>query len=121
MDIEEHIFARLSGDAALAALVGAKVYPVICPPGTAAPYVIFQKVGTDPATVHDGAGELAHDLYQFSCVGATYAQARAVRAALKAALDGVALASGDIPILSDERHDYESAVDLHRADADFFI
>lgn len=121
MDNDADIFTALTGNAGLAALVSTRIFPGICPPGTAVPYVIYQKIASDPAAVHEGASEIAHDLYQFSCFATTFAGARAVRTALRTALDGVALASGDVPGLAGERDGHEPAVDQFRADIDFMI
>lgn len=121
MSLESGIFSALTNDAALSALVGSRVYPVIAPQGVTAPFVVYQPIAAIPATTRGEAHEISETLVQFSCYGETYAAATQVRAALVAALDCVAIAGGDSPTLQDERSDYEEAVELHRADADFLI
>lgn len=120
------LFAKLSDpSSATSALVGAdaacRVYPEIAPNFAAVPYVVFNQVGFQPGTTHNEGFETATRLFQFACFAKTYAEATALRDAVVADLDNSTLSNGDAPIVQDERSDYEEAVDLHRADADFLV
>lgn len=120
------IFSRLSDPtSATAAIVGsganARVYPEIAPDLIDRPYVVFHQVALDPANTLTGTFEVANRLFQFSCFATTFAAAVALRDAVTADLDNVALSTGDIPIVQDQRQGYEEVVDLHRADVDFLV
>lgn len=126
MSLESSIFAALSDAASdTAALVGSgdacRVYPGNAPAGTTVPYAVFQHIASDPDRTHDGASSISNDLVQFSCFGATHAAASALCDAIISDLDNIALSTGAKPILQDRRNTFETAVDLHRADADLVI
>jgi hypothetical protein len=115
------LYGRLVGNAGVAAIAGDRIYPLTGAEGVQAPHIIFELVYADPAASLTGATASAHRLYQIACYAPGAAVAYALRAAVIAALDGVALSTGDIPTLEDERDSYEDAVRLYRADADFTI
>lgn len=123
MALAESLFAKLTASgAATAAVTGvgdaARVFPIIAPINTPAPYIVYQRISTTPATTHGEAAQTSHVLVQFSCYAETYAEAQTLRAAVVADLDNEALADGVRGVLQDERDSFEPAVDLHRADAD---
>lgn len=125
MALAEYLFARLSTDSAVVALVGAgeacRIYPNIAPPGVQLPYAVMQQISAQPGQTHNEPSGATFRTVQYSCFGATAATASALRDAIVAALDGQPLDDGEVPMLEDERNGFESAVDLHRADADFRI
>jgi hypothetical protein len=127
MTIHEAIFARLQVVAAVEALIGAgagmRAYPGQAPQGAAAPYVVWQAVGGTPPRSHgEAAGPARIRAVQFICWAGTLAAAVAVREALIEALDNQTLGTGDIGQLEDgDREDFDSAVELYRADADFLF
>lgn len=122
MTTAEAIYTALAGAAPVAALVADRIYPVRAPQGVAAPYVIFQHVASDPATTHGEPAGAVHRMFQFACFAATYEAAGDLRDAVTAALDDVALATGERPSLEDERDgDFDDAVGLHRADCDVLV
>lgn len=116
------LYAKLAADTAVAAIVGTDIFPLTVAQGTAAPYIIFQQIGSDPAVTHGEAAGATHRAFQFACFAATYEGAIALRDAVIAALDTVALSTGESPTLTDERDgDYDDAAELHRADCDFSV
>jgi hypothetical protein len=118
------IYARLIATAGITAIVGQRIYPLDAPEGETAPHIIYQQLYATPAQSLTGATASAHRLYQFSCFvprASGFAAAQALRQLVINALDGVALSTGDIPTLEDERDDYDEAARLFRADADFLI
>lgn len=125
MSLASAIFSVLSNDGPIALLIDSgtscRAYPSFVPAGTAAPYAMWQHIGSDPQATHDGPVGIQHDLVQVMCFARTYAEAVALRGAIVAALDGVLIDTGMNPTLQDERDSYEEAVDLHRCDADFLI
>jgi hypothetical protein len=116
------LFQNLDADAALAALVGERIYTVNPPPNPTAPYVIINPLpGVIPGTSHGEASGANQRLFQVACFARTFEAAEAVREAVKTALDNVELANGDIADLDDERDDYDDAAKLYRCDADFLL
>lgn len=92
--IEDSIFAVLSADVALAALVGANVHHLFRPEGEEGSAVVFQRVSTVPVVSLAGESGLDSVRVQFSCVAGTGRDAiliaTAVRECIKAsALKGV--------------------------------
>ena len=122
MTTSEAVYTALAANAAVAAIVGTGIYPVRAPQGTSAPYVVFQQVGSDPADTHREAAGAIHRMFQFACFATTYEAAVALRDAVTAALDSVALSTGESPTFEDERDgDFDDAIELYRADADFLV
>ena len=120
MNIGTAIYTALSANAPLVALVGSRIYKLTAPQGAVAPYVVWQGISSNPGAVHVGATGATERIYQFACFAATAEAATAVREALIAAIDGVALGNGDTGTLEDDaRDDYDEALQLYRADADF--
>lgn len=120
MSLANSIYATLSANAPLVALVGKRIYLGNGPDNPVAPYIIWQGIGADPGQVHTGATGATERLMQFACFAETPEGAIAVRDALVAALDGVTLANGDNGTLEDDnRDDFDEAAQLYRCDADF--
>lgn len=87
MTLEEAIYARLSGAAPVAALVGTRIYPILAPQGAALPYVVFTRQETENLAHLGGRG--THDRVQVTvqALAEDTVSARAVAAALQDALD----------------------------------
>jgi hypothetical protein len=127
MALAESIFAALSADAAVTAHIGtgstARLFPLIAPPGTAAPYVVFQLISLVPDLTLGEASASGRHLVQLSIVAPTYAAALALAIALTAALDSVTLAAGEL-CLSCTRHEaHVETTDeyLSIVEAEFFV
>ena len=75
--MEEDLFARLSGDAAVAALVGTRIYPIRAPQAAALPRIVFARQEGENLGTLNGRG--THDRLQVlvECFAATVEQARA--------------------------------------------
>ncbi|MGL4480450.1 MAG: DUF3168 domain-containing protein [Aeromonas veronii] len=53
MSAESSLYAILTADAGVIALVGDRIYPDLIPEGKVAPYIGYERVATDPiATIH---------------------------------------------------------------------
>jgi hypothetical protein len=115
------LYARLTGSAGVTAIAGDRIFPLTGSEGVTAPHIVWQAIYADPAASLTWATGSAIRMYQISCYAPGAAVALALRQAVIDALDGVALSTGDIPTLADERDTYEDAVRLYRADADFTI
>jgi hypothetical protein len=124
MTLGSAIFTQAQAASGLTDLLGTgsamRFYKLNPPQGVAAPYIIWQGIGGRPATVHGAAVSLSFASVQFACFATTPEGASALRKALIAAFDNVLLGNSQRGTLQDDnRDDYEEAVNLYRADADF--
>jgi hypothetical protein len=116
------IVAQLSATTAVTDIVSDRIYSVSAKDGVTSPHIIIQQIGADPAVTHSGASGATERLFQFTCFAGTPKDARALRDAVIAALDGVVLGNGDNPTLEDERDgDVDDDAKLFRADCDFLV
>jgi hypothetical protein len=88
MTADEELFARVSGNAPLAALVGDRIYPQIAPQAAPYPFIRYQKVSrvAEPAAF-DAVNGVINGRWQFDVYASTFTTAQAVQAALAACLD----------------------------------
>lgn len=88
MKIHEALFAFLTANAGLAALVGTRVYRNKLPQKPTYPAIrYFQASGSEEYS-HSGASNWPTPRLQFDCMAPGSTEASAVEAALRAALDG---------------------------------
>ncbi len=85
--IEEAIFARLSGWAGLAGLVGTSIYPMRAPQNVPAPYVVYQRISAPRLRSLLGGSGQANPRIQIDAYGTSYAQSKAVAEQVRLALD----------------------------------
>jgi hypothetical protein len=104
--IESAIYARLSGFAALSALVAARIYPSEAPSNPTAPYVVFRRVSDfRPAAMGSDTG-IVRARFQIDSVAeaasgaSAYSTALAVRQAAMDALKRYRAPAGD-PVIQD--------------------
>jgi len=86
--VEQMLVKELQATAGVVALVGARIYPQAAPQGTTADYVTYELVSGNPIQDHGGSGGLYRARISFLCHSATYANAKAAAAAIRAVLDG---------------------------------
>lgn len=114
MSIEAAIYSLVLADAAVAALVLDRLFPLTLPADERQAAIVYEHTGSDEAITTDGAVGLVQAQFRFSCYAATHASAIELAAALRAALQdysdtaaGVTvqhvriLSRGDLPALSD--------------------
>ena len=84
------IYARLSEDSGVAALVGTRVYPFEQPPQNRVYPLITYKIGGDEDDIqtYDGASQLTDDSVDVACIAESYSAAAELNEAIKAALNG---------------------------------
>lgn len=87
MTIEEDLFARLSADADVSALVGARIYPIRAPQAAALPRIVFQRQEAENLGTLAGRGTHDRVQVQVECFAETVEQARALATAATLALD----------------------------------
>lgn len=115
--IESDLKAYLAADAAVAALVGSRIYPLKLPQAPALPAITYQKVSGPRVISLSGYSGLSHPRLQIDCWAATYDQVKALSAAVVAALDAYPGA-----IMNDDgRDNYQPDVELPRVTIDFTI
>ncbi len=86
--MEESLVAELLATVAVTALVGTRIYPQVAPQATKAAYVIYDVVANRRVHDHSGAAGLTRGRISFLCHASTYAEAKAIAAAVLTALDG---------------------------------
>ena len=67
MSYQQDIYNAIISDSAVAALVGARVYPDVAPGNAIAPYIVYNEITADGVTTHDGEMHIVHPLIQFDC------------------------------------------------------
>lgn len=89
-DIESGLFTFLSTNAGLEALIGQRIYPLRIPENATLPALAYQKVSGPSEHSKDGDMSLNHPRFQLTCWADKYADAKAVRTAVMAALQSFA-------------------------------
>lgn len=85
--IEAGIVSLLQGNYALAALIGTGLYPVLLPEGAVYPCVTYSVVSSTN-TYSFETKEVSRKRIDFNCFGNTYSDCKAVKQAIRNALDG---------------------------------
>ena len=119
MSIESSLFTALTGNAALTALIGTRLYPDAMPQGAVLPCIVYQRIST-PRTQGFGSSQpviVSRPRLQFSCWALTASAALAVCAALRTAL----LATSYPVTLESEYTLRDPATNYARRNLDVFI
>lgn len=91
MAIEDGLFAVLSGNTGVNALVGtdpSRIYPVLAPESPTYPYIVYHDISeVVPNAMGSGTTDIVRRRYQFDCYGETDTDCRTLAAAVIAALD----------------------------------
>jgi hypothetical protein len=88
MTIETDLYTTLSNDAGVTALVSTRIYPNMAPESAAFPYAVYQMVSGGRLSTITGVGDAIRKRIQIGNHSATYDEAKAVAAAVIAALEG---------------------------------
>ncbi len=124
MTIEAAIFELVSGKAAVAALVGTRVYPGKAPQGVTRPYVVYSQISLSPVQSLDGWNELENGRWQFDCWDDLSTTAKTLARAVMAALKVTRVHADDqevTALLLDSRDLHEPDTRLFRVSVDFSI
>lgn len=116
----ESLFAALTADAAVAALVEARVFPNKAPQDAAAPFVVYQLISEVPENILRGGSSLSSSRLQVDSYGVTYLEAHAVAAAVAAVFEAFSSPSLSAWRLS-TRDLFDDEAQLHRVWADFSV
>lgn len=124
-DVEKAVYAILSANAGVTALISTRIYPTVIPQDVALPAVAYQRISTRPLHTQGNPATIARIRVQTTALATTYAQAKSVAAAVKAALNGYRGTSGNITVraatLADEADGYASENNIYEARQDWFI
>lgn len=101
----ETVFAVLSVDAAVTAIVGDRMGPLMRPQSLTLPALTFQRIVTVPQNHLRGNGGLDSNLVQVDAFASTYAAAKALAAVVRTSLETAK------HVLSDERDEFDPSVD----------
>lgn len=116
--IETQLFTVLSTNSAVSALVVARIFPIRRPPANLTlPAIVYQRVSTATDVNLQGDSGLDSVRIQCSCWASTYAGAKALSAATRAAVNASALSS----ITEMEVDDFDVATEEYRVILDFRI
>ena len=94
--IETAIYALLTADLTLTALVGTRITPVIVPQRSAMPAVTFAQVAGARTHSVDGPTGQVNSRWQFNCWASNTRSPRAVADALRQAIDGYSGTTGGV-------------------------
>lgn len=98
MAIEEALHTKLIEDSALGNLIGTRVYTLRLPQKPTYPCVVLSRVSTSEGLAHDGPIGYEIMRLQIDSYATTFASARAVADAVRAALNGASVTIGDVVI-----------------------
>lgn len=121
--IEDALYARLSTDAAVTALVSTRIYPVHAPQGATYPAVVFTRLDTTATTALGTASRFFNSRFQFDAWAKTYESSKAIVTAIRESLDALdttilgvriwaIVYNTEVDIFEDETQLYRNAVDF---------
>ena len=121
MPVERTLYDLLSGDAAVSAISGDRIYPVRLPDEVILPAIAYSKVSCNRFASHGGPVNLASSRFQLDCYSADYLEAKRLALAVVAALHGKK--SGDIQAAFNENETDGFSADggVFRVSADLII
>lgn len=116
--LEASIFTALSGASGVSTIVGSRVYPLVIPQGAALPAVTYTRIsGPLEMSLSGGAG-LESVRVQIDAWSTTYASAKSLAAAIRAAM--LAATAFKVASVSD-RDLFEDETSVFRVSADFTV
>jgi len=92
MSFQGDIYTALTTDSGVSAIIGSRLFADVADGSTVTPYLVYQVIGTNGETTHDGNRNLEFPSIQFSAWANTKAAAIALASAVNTALDGQTLA-----------------------------
>lgn len=123
--LEAALYTRLAGFAGLAALVAARIYPLVAPENAERPFVVFQRVSTPRASAMGSDPGLALPRLQITSWADDPLEAKDVKEQVRAALQRwrgtVAGVEVQDSYILDERDRYDEQTRLFGIDLDVRI
>jgi len=97
--IEEALYSLLSGDAAIAAIVGNKIFPLTLPQFSDLPAINFIRIATTGREItHSGTSRTASPIFQINCFATTSLAAKQLVVAVVSKLSGYSGTVGGVKI-----------------------
>ncbi len=132
MSLQGAMYEELRLNAAVAALVASRIYPVVAPQETDLPYLTIQRIDRPRERHQGGDAKLPHPRIQIDCWAATEFAADQLAEALRGVLDEFSgpLGGGREHVehcyLEDDRQEYVPPTDgseqgTHRVSMDFIV
>jgi hypothetical protein len=78
MSAESELFAALSGDSAITAIVGSRIYPVVIPLGVDLPAIAYQRTNTEYVNTIGNAALAARVTFDIACGGKDFDSAESL-------------------------------------------
>lgn len=123
--IEEALIYKLANDAAVTALVAARVYPIRMPQGVTLPCLTYQRISTPRLHTHDKAGGTAYPRFQITAWDDNPKDVATLANTVRTCLDGFKGTVSTVviqAILSDDDNDgYDAESQIYWRNLDFFI
>jgi hypothetical protein len=114
--IEEAVTAKMLADVPFTTLAGLRLYPLVIPQDTPLPAVAYQKIDSTKTASHSGGSQLARSRFQFTCIAADYAGAKALGAAVRVCWQGYrgtqAAVRIDGALIDSDQDDYNEPLSL---------
>lgn len=105
--------AALFADSRITALVGARSYPVITSQRPSGDYIYWQRISSSPAVTHDPVAGLTSIGVQVTCIATSYAEACAIRRAVKAVIEPSSSDhSNETSLFSDDINQFAESIDF---------
>lgn len=123
--IESAVYSRVTGDGAVAALIGTRMYPTKLEQGATMPAVSFQHVSEERKGTFGSPATMPGVLMQIDCWDSTFTGVKTLARAVRLALDNFkGLSAGETisaVLLENQTDQYEEAVKLYRVLMEFRI
>jgi hypothetical protein len=126
-DLRPALREYLLADAAIAALIGDRIYPNAMPQGVRATSIVYNRISDVGYHVYAGPLGFARPRYQLDAWAQTPDEAAALAGAIKERLDGFAGVMGTPPVtvqgalFAGLRDDYDADAELYRTSQDYLI
>lgn len=128
MDPNQAIYERLIADAALAVIVGDRIYPQVAPQDVEKPYVTYRIVAFVDSENMEGSDDMPMRRYEFTSHAELYDDAREIVAAIRTSLQAFQGMMGTCDIDSIQFSDGDAGSDsydddekLHQTTIDFRV
>lgn len=109
--VQDALRTILLADAPVLAVVSTKIWPMIAPQGSAMPYIVYSRIGTDHIEVLAGSAGLARATFQIDCWSDSFDTVRDLANKVRIALQGVQGTHASVVIdginMTSEVDDYE--------------
>ena len=116
MSIESGLYAHLTSDPDVSALVGDRIYPLLVPQDATLPAIAYQRISTGRDETHTGPSGLSQARIQLTCIADSYDAAKAVADAVRSSLDGFSGTMGGINVgacfVTNDRDDWAASLDM---------